>query len=108
MIVEIDEAKFGRRKNYKGRIIEGQWVFAGVERDDPVKCFLKPAPDREDFFFQILNVLFTSTRNNVKVHCFREIRHSCVIDEFVYPGSIIVSDCWKAYHVTTKNSYTLL
>lgn len=27
--VEIDEAKFGRRKYNVGRLVEGQWVFGG-------------------------------------------------------------------------------
>lgn len=30
-VVQIDEAKFGRRKNHKGRIIEGQWVLGGYK-----------------------------------------------------------------------------
>ncbi len=30
--VEIDESKFGRRKYYKGRLVEGQWVFGIFER----------------------------------------------------------------------------
>jgi len=32
IIVEIDEAKFGRRKYYRGRLITGQWLFDGVEQ----------------------------------------------------------------------------
>ena len=31
-IVEIDEAKFGKRRRHrKGRIIEGKWIFGGRE-----------------------------------------------------------------------------
>ena len=33
-VIEVDEAKFGRRKHHKGRIIEGQWVVGGIERID--------------------------------------------------------------------------
>jgi len=36
--------------NNKGRIIEGLRVFGRVERDNPLKCFLKPVPDHKYFF----------------------------------------------------------
>lgn len=32
IIVEKDEAKFGRRKYNHGRLITGQWFFGDVER----------------------------------------------------------------------------
>ena len=31
-IVEIDESKFGRRKYNRVRVVDGHWVFGGVER----------------------------------------------------------------------------
>ena len=31
-IVEIDEAKFGKRKYTRGRYIDGRWVIGGIER----------------------------------------------------------------------------
>ena len=31
VVVEIDEAKFGRRKYNRGRITEGKWIFGGRE-----------------------------------------------------------------------------
>ena len=33
VIVEIDAAKFGKRKYNRGRILDGQWLFAGIERN---------------------------------------------------------------------------
>jgi hypothetical protein len=30
--VEIDEAKIGKRKYNRGRYLEEQWVFGGIER----------------------------------------------------------------------------
>lgn len=44
-VVEIDEAKFGKSKYNRGRVIEGQWIFGGFERGSK-KIFLVPVPDR--------------------------------------------------------------
>lgn len=38
IVVEIDESKFGKRKYYKGRWVDGVWVFGGIEWDLK-KCF---------------------------------------------------------------------
>jgi len=75
IVVEIDEAKFGKRKHNVGRIVQGQWVFGGIERDNPEKCFLVPVPDRKS------NTLISR------------------IEEYIRPGSIRMSDCWKAYNL---------
>lgn len=40
VIVEIDEAKVGKRKHEKGRTLEGQRIFGGVERDNPKNMFV--------------------------------------------------------------------
>eukprot|EP01040_Poterioochromonas_malhamensis_P015484 gene15484-17338_t len=37
--VEIDESKFGKRKNHRGHRVEGVWVVGGVERTDERKMF---------------------------------------------------------------------
>ncbi len=40
-IVEQDESKFDKRKNNKGRLVEGQLFFGGIKTgSNPVKCFL--------------------------------------------------------------------
>ena len=31
--VQIDESKIGKRKYHRGHVVEGQWVFGGVEED---------------------------------------------------------------------------
>ncbi|KAJ8971098.1 hypothetical protein NQ314_000880 [Rhamnusium bicolor] len=45
IVVEIDEAKMGKRKYNRGRIIDGQWVFGGFERESK-KCFFVPVENR--------------------------------------------------------------
>ena len=45
-VVEVDEAKFGRRKHNRGRIIEGQWILGGIQRNVKSKCFYVPVKDR--------------------------------------------------------------
>ena len=42
-VVELDEALFGKRKNHRGRITRGKWIFGGVERESKDRCFLVPA-----------------------------------------------------------------
>jgi len=72
LIVEIDEAKFGRQKYNRGRLITGQWLFGGIERTIK-KIFVLPVPCRKT---EVLLPL---------------------IQKYIVPGSIIYSDCWKAY-----------
>lgn len=72
VVVEIDEAKFGKRKYNRGRRVEGQWVFGGVQRES-TKSFLVPVETRD-------------ARTLVDL-----------LKEWVLPGTTVYSDCWKAY-----------
>ncbi|CAC5426638.1 unnamed protein product [Mytilus coruscus] len=72
VIVEIDESKFGKRKYHKGRQVEGQWVFGGIERDSK-KSFFATVENRTK------ETLLKLIKDNIK------------------PGTTIISDCWKAY-----------
>ncbi|GFX92601.1 DDE_Tnp_IS1595 domain-containing protein [Trichonephila clavipes] len=72
-VVEVDESKFGKRKFHKGRHVEGQWVFGGVERDSG-KLFLVAVHDR-------------TQRTLMQI-----------IMEWIEPGTTIISDCWKGYN----------
>jgi transposase-like protein len=92
VVVEIDEAKFGRRKYNRGRWIEGQWVFGGFERGSK-RCFLVPVPSRTS------ETLLAA------------------IKKWIAPGSTVVSDCWRAYnclstegfvHLTVNHSYNFV
>ena len=46
VIVEIDEAKVGKRKYNRGKRVEGQWVFGGCEYGNSNNMFLVPVKDR--------------------------------------------------------------
>lgn len=45
VVVEIDEAKFGKRKFHRGHRVEGQWVFGGYERHTG-RIFMVAVEDR--------------------------------------------------------------
>lgn len=71
-IVQIDESKIGHQKYHKGRIITGQWVFGGIDTTTN-ECFIEPVESRNA---EVLTEVITRR---------------------IAPGSIIVSDCWRAY-----------
>ncbi|CAI6356223.1 unnamed protein product [Macrosiphum euphorbiae] len=79
-VVEIDESKFGRRKYYRGHRVEGQWVFGGVERITG-KCFLVPVECRDK------ETLLT------------------LVKDWILPGTLIISDCWKSYDCLKDEGY---
>jgi len=90
--VEIDEAKIGKRKYNRGRLVKGHWIFGGYERDSK-KIFIVPVEDRTE-----------------------ETLLAC-IKEWILPGTTIVSDCWKSYnclnnegfqHLTVNHSYNFV
>ena len=81
--VQIDESKFGKRKYHRGHHVEGQWVFSGIENDSR-KCFLVAVEKRN------------------------EAALLPIIQQWIEPGTIIISDCWKAYCNLEKYGYTHL
>ena len=80
--VEIDESKFGKRKYHRGHKVEGQWVFGGREKYNKQKIFMVPVHNRK------ASTLIP------------------IIKKWIAPGSIIHSDCWKAYSNLSKLGYT--
>jgi transposase-like protein len=78
IIVEIDESKFGKRKNNRGHHIEGVWVVGGVELTKENRVFLVKVENR-------------SAKTLTEI-----------ITKYVHPESIIVTDCWKGYSALTQ------
>lgn len=79
-IVEIDESKIGRRNLNVRRSVEGQWVFGALCRETR-DCFMVPVAQRNS------NTLLA------------------IIKDRILPGSIIISDCWKAYQCLQDEGY---
>ena len=73
--VQIDEAKFGKRKYNRGRIVPGSWVLGGVESDTD-KCFLALCPNNRRSEATLLPI----------------------IQQYVSPGTTIITDMWKGYY----------
>lgn len=74
VVIEIDETKFGRRKNFVGRIRDGIWIFGIIERDSK-RFRLIPCPGNK----RDAATLFPIIQQNIS------------------PGTTINSDKWKAY-----------
>ena len=81
-IVEVDEAKFGKRKYHVGRLVDGVWVCEGVERHTD-NCFLETC---------------TGNRRNATV-----LRG--IIRKHVNPGTTIITDRWKGYVNLSQDGY---
>lgn len=71
--VEINESKFEKRKFQRGKLIDGKWVFGGIERGTD-KCFMVVVPEGSRDV--LMNVIFENVR----------------------PGSTIISNCWRTYN----------
>ena len=81
-VVEVDEAKFGRRKYQRGRTVNGSWVCGGVQRNSD-NCFLTPC---------------TGNKRNAGVL-------SGIIRGHVLPGTTIITDKWKGYVNLSQDGY---
>ena len=78
-VVQIDEAKFGKRKYGRGKIVEGQWVFGGI--DTKIKeAFLVSVVDESSKTLTEINLKWTKQ------------------------GTTIVSDCWVGFKALKKKS----
>lgn len=73
VIVEVDETKLGKRKYNRGHYVEGVWCICGIEKNNSSNCFAVPVENR--------------TSETIKA----------ILKTKVLPGTIIYTDCWKAY-----------
>lgn len=71
--VEIDESKFGKRMQHRGKRVKGVWVVGGVERTEERRMFALSVPDR--------------SADTLK----------SIIETYVEPGSIVMTDGWGGY-----------
>ena len=78
-VVEVDKAKFGKRKFSRGAYREGMWVVGGVDMETG-QCFLIPCHGNA----RGANVLLP------------------IIQRWVPPGSIVYTDEWGAYNTLTQ------
>ena len=72
--------KSAKEKYHRGHVVEGQWVFGGIEEESR-KCFIVTVEDRTEATL---------------------ISH---IQELIEPGTTIVSDFWKGYVNLEKYGY---
>lgn len=78
-VVEIDESKFGKRKYYEERRVDGVWVFGGIDRDS--RCFLVPVENRK------AETLIT------------------IIQKYILSETKVIPDCWKSYDTFESEGY---
>ena len=78
--VEIDESKFGKRKNNKGCIVDGQWIFGGICRETK-EMFLVSVEKRD------------------------KATLLPIIKEKIKEGTTIISDGWAAYKTLKNEGY---
>ncbi|XP_039277164.1 uncharacterized protein LOC120355641 [Nilaparvata lugens] len=78
--VQIDESKFGKRKYNRGRAVEGQWVFGGID----------------ELSGEVFMVAVENRSSDTLIP---------IIKEYIKPGSTIVSDYWKAYDCLKEEGF---
>ena len=57
IFVQIDKSKIGKRKYHCGHVVEGQWVFGGIEEDSR-KCFIATVKDwKEETLLNLIKTM---------------------------------------------------
>ena len=82
-IVQMDEAKFGKQKFHRGRLVNGYWVLGGVDQNTGHAFFEVCPNNRRD-----------------------EATLLPIIQRHILPGTIIVTDGWAAYQNLGQHGYT--
>lgn len=92
LVVEVDEAKFGRRKYHRGRHVDGVWVFGAIQRESentPRRMLLYTVPNRSE------ETLISLIQKWIIPGIF-----------FINIGTIIISDGWTSYLNIGDYGYT--
>ena len=80
-IVEIDESHFGKAKYGRGRKLSDIWVFGGIERESTRKFAVPLTGEFSE----------ADSRRRDKATLLP------LIEKYILPGTLIMSDGWKAY-----------
>ncbi|KAG0419590.1 hypothetical protein EQH57_0469 [Dictyocoela roeselum] len=80
-IVECDESKFGKRKNNKGKVVDGVWVFGIVERSSKRKIYLSTIKNKKSP--ELLQIIYKK----------------------VFFGTSVYTDCFQSYNSIEKSVY---
>ena len=85
-VVEIDETLIVKRKYERGRLLAQTWLFGAIERQSK-HCVVVPLVEP----------------GSVKRDAATLVP---LIKKYILPGSVIVSDSWRAYCNLSKENYT--
>ncbi|KII73232.1 hypothetical protein RF11_09820 [Thelohanellus kitauei] len=80
LTVEIEETKFGKKQYKSKRLVDGVWVLGGICRETG-DTFLIPVCERKP-------------ETLIPLIC-----------DYIYPGSTVISDCWRYYECLTENDF---
>jgi transposase-like protein len=78
VIIEIDEAKFGKRKFNKGHRVDGVWVLGMVERTEKRRIILVVVDNRTKETLQSKIIGHVSNRSLVFTDCFKSYKNISV------------------------------
>ena len=81
--VEVDEAKFGKRKYNRGRVIDGTWFLVVLNVALKIASWYRSPSRRSDVLLDLIKT-------------------------WIRPGTTIISDCWTTIAFQMKASYTRL
>ena len=79
-IVEIDEAKFRKRKYNRGRVVDGNWVLGGICRETRSIFLIKVEKRDKETLIPL-------------------------IEKYVEKGSTVITDCWASYQCLNDLGY---
>ena len=86
VIIQVDESKFGKRQYNRGKQVDGNWVFGGVEY---IWC-------NQEQRYKVRKTFSIVVQDRTRETLFAEI------EKWIRPNTTIYSDLWKAYQTIPK------